>query len=316
VNDSDGPTICVVASTMTDMISYLPRMPNAGETIVGNGFTLGFGGKGANQAVMARRLGAVVHAIGCLGTDVFGDATVDNFRREKINISGIRRSAEASSGVAPIWVEPDGSNRIIVVPGANLLLTPEEAADSVRRAERVDVVLGQLEMLQESTTAAFQAGRERGAVCVLNPAPASSLTADLLDATDWLVPNEGEFADIGRVAMGRTLDAAQPRDVAALARNLGVRLIVTLGERGAVLCNPDFVEQYVSPPTVQVVDTTGAGDAFVGAFCYGLASGLPELHALRLGCACAAISVTRPGTQLSFPRGEELDWARQWAAQA
>lgn len=309
------PAISVVASTMTDMIAYLPRVPNAGETIVGNSFALGFGGKGANQAVMARRLGAAVRVIGCLGTDVFGDATAENFRQEGIDISGLSRNAQASSGVAPIWVEPDGSNRIVVVPGANLLLIPEEASAAVDEAERVDVVLGQFEMRQEATAAAFRAGKKRGAVTVLNPAPAAPVSETLLEVTDWLVPNEVEFADIGLASLGRNLDAQQSDDVVALARRLGVRLIVTLGERGAALCGTDDTVHYVTPPAVKAVDTTGAGDAFVGTFCFGLARGLDEMTAMRLGCACAAISVTRLGTQTSFPRAEELDAAWTWAQQ-
>jgi ribokinase len=135
----------------------------------------------------------------------------------------------------------------------------------------------------------------------------------LLEQTDWLVPNEHEFADISVPFLGRRSDATQPRDVAELARTLELRLLVTIGDKGAALCRADGEVVYIGPPAVQAVDTTGAGDAFVGAFCYGLAGGMAEEEAVRLGCACAALSVTKPGTQISFPQGEDLERARAWA---
>jgi ribokinase len=298
---------------MIDMITYAPRIPSAGQTIVGDAFSLGFGGKGANQAVMARRLGARVSVINCLGSDVFGDMTLENFRSEGIDVSHITRTAEVSSGVAPIWVEPNGSNRIICVPGANFKIGPDEATRVIEQAEQVDLVLGQLEMLQETTAAAFRAGQSRGARCVLNPAPSAELLPELLRATDWLVPNEFEFADIASGLLQRSVDPFQLHDISDVARALGVRVAVTLGERGAALCDRHEEVHYVAPPVVTAHDTTGAGDAFVGAFAYGLASNLSAMQSLRLGCACAAISVRRPGTQKSFPRGAELDAARAWA---
>src|SRR5262245_41285169 len=187
---SQQPSIWIVGSTMVDLVAYADRLPTRGETVVGRSFALGFGGKGANQAVMASRLGARVSMVNCLGLDVFGDMTLANFEREGIDVTHVTRTAEAASGVAPIWVEPDGANRIVVVPGANEHLRPEDAARAVAETDAVDVVLGQLEIAQDVTTAAFAAGRERGALTVLNPAPAATLAPELLTATDWLVPNE------------------------------------------------------------------------------------------------------------------------------
>jgi ribokinase len=314
--DIEAPVhIWVVGSTMIDMITYAPRIPDAGQTIVGDAFSLGFGGKGANQAVMAKRLGARVSVINCLGSDVFGDMTIENFLSEGIDTSHVTRTAEVSSGVAPIWVEPNGENRIICVPGANFKIGPEEAAGVIERAEQVDLVLGQLEMLQQTTAAAFQAGHARGAHSVLNPAPSAELIPELLEATDWLVPNEFEFADITSGLLRRSVDPFKPRDVSDAVLRLGVRIAVTLGERGAALCDRHGEVHYVAPPVVTAHDTTGAGDAFVGAFAYGLANGQSEMESLRLGCACAAVSVTRSGTQKSFPRGAELNDARAWAQQ-
>jgi ribokinase len=305
--------IWVVGSTMIDMIAYSERIPGPGETVVGQRFQMGFGGKGANQAVMARNLGADVGIINCLGTDIFGDQTIENFQSLGIDTRFVTRTSDVSSGVAPIWVQPDGTNRIICVPGANFAMGAGESADAVRQAETVDLVLGQFEMLQETTAGAVRAGRERGAVTVLNPAPAATPIPELLEQTDWLVPNEHEFADISVPFLGRRGDATQPRDVAELARTLELRLLVTIGDKGAALCRADGEVVYIGPPAVQAVDTTGAGDAFVGAFCYGLAGGMAEEEAVRLGCACAALSVTKPGTQISFPQGEDLERARAWA---
>lgn len=305
--------IWIIGSTMIDMIAYSERIPGPGETVVGQRFQMGFGGKGANQAVMARRLGAEVGIINCLGTDIFGDQTIDNFQSLGIDTRFVTRTSAVSSGVAPIWVEPNGTNRIICVPGANFAMGAEEAGAAIRQAETVDLVLGQFEMLQEATVGAFEAGRARGAVTVLNPAPAATPIPELLEQTDWLVPNEHEFADISAPFLGRRGDATQPRDVAELARVLSLRLVVTIGEKGAALCQADGEVEYIMPPSVQAVDTTGAGDAFVGAFCYGLAGGMSEVEAVRLGCACAALSVTKPGTQVSFPQGHDLERARAWA---
>jgi ribokinase len=291
LNTSQQPSVWIVGSTMVDLVAYADRLPTRGETVVGRTFALGFGGKGANQAVMASRLGARVSIVNCLGLDVFGDMTLENFEREGIDVTHVTRTAAAASGVAPIWVEPDGANRIIVVPGANEQLRPEDAARAIAEADAVDVVLGQLEIAQDVTAAAFAAAHERSALTVLNPAPAAILVPALLAATDWLVPNEVEAT-----ALAPTMSA-----LAAL----GPRLVVTLGERGASLLGADGRVAEIRAEQVDAVDTTGAGDAFVGAFAYGLATGMPEEAAVRLGCACATASVLRRGTQSSFLGREE-----------
>ncbi len=297
--------IIVVGSTMIDMMTYVERVPAAGETVVGDRLVQGFGGKGANQAVMARRLGAEVVMVNSLGDDVFGEMTIDNLTREGIDVESVTRVPGVSSGVAPIWVEPDGTNRIIVVPGANDHLTAEQAERAVERAADVHVVLGQFEVPQAVTAAAFAAARRRGALTVLNPAPAAAVSPDLLAVTDWLIPNEVEFAHLAASSAGDhppTDDA-----ITAVARALGVRLVVTLGADGAAVHGDgdgDVIR--VPAPDVRAVDTTGAGDAFVGAFGYGLALGMSAKAAAELGCRCASTSVTRHGTQTSFPSSDEL----------
>jgi ribokinase len=257
---------------------------------------MGFGGKGANQAVMAARLGARVSMVGALGDDVYAGMTVDNLIAQGVDAAHVAR-VEGSSGVAPIWVEPDGTNRIIVVGGANDAVDPDVAAAAVRSLAGVDVVVGQLEIPQGVTASAFRAARDVGAATVLNPAPAAVLDPDLLDGADWLIPNETEFAILAGI------DRFDPSDDAALvafARQIGSRLVVTLGSRGVALVTQAGAVERVPAVRVDAIDTTGAGDAFVGAFAYGLAAGLPELTAARLGIACASDSVTRRGTQSSF----------------
>lgn len=289
--------VAVVGSTNIDLIAYTPRIPDAGETIIGDRFSMGFGGKGANQAVMARLLGAEVAMVNCLGDDPYGDMTLDNFAGFGIDTTHVHR-VEGASGVAPIWVEPDGTNRIIVIPGANHRLSPAQAVDAVTSMPDLGVVLGQFEIPQEVTAAAFAEARRFGAATVLNPAPGDAVDSELLAATDWIIPNQVELAAI---------TGAAPSDDARLteaAAHLGCRLVVTLGEEGAVLVTAEGVVQRFESPSVTAVDTTGAGDAFVGAFAYGLACGWPEDAAIRLGILCAADSVTREGTQTSFPRGD------------
>jgi ribokinase len=291
---STAPRIAVVGSLNIDLIAYTQRVPNAGETLIGDDFQMGFGGKGANQAVMAARLGAGVSMVGALGDDVYADMTFENLKRQGVEAGHVSR-VRGSSGVAPIWVEADGHNRIIVVPGANDLVDPDQAAEAVGSMPGVRVVVGQLEIPQRVTLAAFRAAREVRAITILNPAPAAPLDPELLAATDWLIPNEHELA----LVAGRPIDLGDDRALLACADRLATRLVVTLGAKGAAVVRNDQVDR-LPAADVKAVDSTGAGDAFVGAFAFGLAAGLDELAAVRLGIACASDSVTRTGTQSSY----------------
>lgn len=299
--EGSAPAIAIVGSLNIDLIAYAHHVPGAGETVMGDRFQMGFGGKGANQAVMAARLGATVSMVGALGDDVYADMTFDNLARQGIDAAHVARVA-GSSGVAPIWVEPDGTNRIIVVGGANDKVDPATAADAVRSMPRLDVVIGQLEIPQGVTTAAFEAARTRGAVTILNPAPAAPLDADLLAASDWLIPNEHELASLSGTG---PIDPEDDAALTAFASRVRCRLVVTLGSRGAAVVGSDGNVTRVPAIPVNAIDTTGAGDAFVGAFGYGLAAGFDEATAVRLGIACASDSVTRPGTQSSFATRDE-----------
>ncbi len=294
-----APSITVVGSTMMDMIAYVDRMPEDGETLHGTRFSMGFGGKGANQAVMAARLGAEVAMVNCLGTDMFGDMILQNFAREGIDTSAVTRVTTDSSGVAPIWVDAAGTNRIIVVPGANARITEDDAARAVAGREHLDVVIGQFEIPPEVTLSAFRQARARQAITVLNPAPVAEIGDELLEVTDYLIPNEVEFAFLAR-DVGPAPDYSD-ETLLAVAERWGVRLVVTLGADGAVVASPDGDLVRAAAPRVEAVDTTGAGDAFVGAFSYGLAAGFGPATAAKLGCVCASASVTAPGTQASYP---------------
>jgi ribokinase len=291
----------VIGSLNIDLVAYAPRVPSAGETVVGDRFQMGFGGKGANQAVMAARLGALVSMVGALGDDVYAGMTLENLQGQGVDATHIAR-VEGSSGVAPIWVEPDGTNRIIVVPGANGEVDPETAAAAIRSIDGIDVVIGQLEIPQPVTGAAFRAARERGAMTILNPAPAAPLDRGLIAGADWLIPNETEFAILAGIDR---LDAEDDQAILAYAGRISQRLLVTLGSRGAALVTPAGEIRRVAATPVTAVDTAGAGDAFVGAFAVGLAAGLNEFAAVRLGIACASDSVTRHGTQSSFASREK-----------
>ena len=295
------PRIVVVGSTMVDLVAYADRLPGPGETLVGTRFLQGFGGKGANQAVAAARFGASVDMVAAVGEDSNGRAILANLIEQGVGVDDVA-VVSGTSGVAPIWVDGAGMNRIIIVPGANMLVSAEAAAAAIRRI-RPAVIVGQFEVPQATTAAAFVAAREIGATTILNPAPGAPVDAALLAVTDWLVPNETEFVAIGGPALAGFL-SEQDRAIAALGDHLDVALVVTLGERGAALQPRGGSVEWVPARAVNAIDTTGAGDAFVGAFAVGLGLGWPPSAAATLGCAAGAASVTRVGTHGSYPDRE------------
>ena len=290
---------------MTDMIAYARELPTAGETVVGDSFALGFGGKGANQAVMCALLGASVSFVGCLGRDVFGDMTLENFGSFGIDTSRVAFTDAAASGAAPIWVDASGENRIIVVPGANELLNPA-SVEAALRMRPADAILCQLEIPESCVEVALRTGRELGVLTILNPAPMRDIGLDVLRLCSWLIPNGSELQ-----AIAARLDLATDTPVAQLTERLAAELetnvVVTLGSEGALVARREAGEVVSIPAiTADPVDTTGAGDAFVGAFAYAVALGAAPDEAAAFGCACASASVEVRGTQTSFPRGERL----------
>ena len=293
------PHIVVVGSTMTDMVTYAQKLPERGQTLVADSFQIGFGGKGANQAIMAKRFDVAVSMVNSVGEDVFGESTLENFQAQGINVDFVYR-VPGPSGVAPIWVEADGSNRILIVPGANNLMTPEQAETAIKTLPGVTVVVAQLEIPQEVTIAAFQAARQLGATTILNPAPYAPIDPKLLAVCDWVMPNENEF----KAMHPENLFPENREIIQNLASSIGTKFAVTLGEAGAAYTDENGEVHYIKAPKVKAIDTTGAGDALVGAFAVGLALQLPAERALELGCICASDSVTRLGTQASYPSNE------------
>ena len=279
---------------MIDLISYSSRVPQAGETIIGDSFQMTFGGKGANQAVMASILGSQVGFINCLGKDVYGDSYRENLEKYDIDLTYLSEG-ESPTGVATILVEPDGTNRIVIVPGANFELTPKAAREGVLNfAPRV--VVGQLEVSIDATLEAFLAAKEIGATTILNPAPATGITAlpdGLLETTDWLIPNENEFHALSNEVVSES-------SIFSFVSSKKFSLIVTLGEEGVIFADQDRGLVTYPASKVDAIDTTGAGDAFVGAFAHGLDQGLDPGAAIMLGLDRATDSVTRKGTQISY----------------
>ncbi len=298
------PGICVVGACNIDLISYVPRLPRKGETLHGTRFRMGFGGKGANQAVMAAKLGGEVAMVGKVGKDVFGENTLENFRSWGVDTTHLHSTDQAFSGVAPIAVDPRGENSIIIVTGANDLLADSEieAARSTIAASRLLVC--QLEIPLEITLHALRLAREAGTTTILNPAPArAELPEELYRLSDVFCPNESETELLTGLPAG-TLREAESAAGALLRR--GARTVVlTLGEQGALLVDGHGARHF---PTrkVKALDTTGAGDAFVGALAHFLAREKPLPEAVERANQIAALSVQAFGTQTSFPEAKDL----------
>lgn len=291
--------VCVVGAANLDLISYVPRLPQVGETLHGTRFQMGYGGKGANQAVMAAKLGAEVTMVCKLGRDVFGEGTLENFRDHGVDTTHVTFTDEAFSGVAPIAVDPDGRNAIIIVTGANDLLSVADLEHARRAIAAADVVVTQLEIPIELTLAALRIAREQGVRTIFNPAPArEQLPEELYRLSDVICPNEPET----ELLTGMPAGEQAAREL--LARGAGA-VVLTLGERGCLVVDREGTT-LLPVPQVQAVDTTGAGDAFVGSFAAFLAAGRPLSEAADRANRIAAISVRGRGTQTSFPSRSEL----------
>lgn len=300
----DAPWVVIVGSTMVDLISYVPRLPVAGETMWSDDFALGFGGKGANQAVASALHGTRTTMVGCVGEDFFGRETVANLQARGVEVEHVYVVEGSTSGTATIFVEPSGQNRIALGAGANRALdafTVRKAfkAFAARLGAPPRVVVSQLETPQEATASAFRCAHQLGATTVLNPGPAAQLEPAVVDDCDWLIPNESELATL----LG--LDPDHPVDdcvdeAEALRADLDVDVVVTLGAGGALVLCRGGEPVRIGAPAVHAVDTSGAGDAFVGAFAAHLARGADPLRATERAVAYASDSVTRRGTQASY----------------
>jgi ribokinase len=291
------PRIAVVGSANVDMTTFADHFPKPGETIFGQKFDLGFGGKGANQAVAARLCGSEVYMVARVGDDLFGPSTIKNFEKLGIDATHVRQVSGVSSGVAPIFVEPSGQNRIIVVKGANETLKPADvdaAADTLRKA---DCIVLQFEIPLETVYYTIKFARKNGIRCILNPAPAQPVDLAGLDGLDYFVPNEHEAEAISGQPV-RNVDDAKQCATTLLAS--GIRgVIITLGSNGSLLATGNAMT-HVPAFRVTSIDSTGAGDAFIGSFATFLGEGLPELEAVKRANLYAGLSTTGVGTQKSF----------------
>ena len=293
-----APVVVVVGGVNTDMVVQTPHLPRAGETVGGGAFLTTPGGKGANQAVAAARLGATVRFIGKVGTDPFGAAARDNLQRYGVDTAGLGRDPREPSGVALIFVDAAGENAIAVAPGANMALTADDVAAQEGLLADAAVVVGQCEVPAEATLAAFRLAHDRGIRTVLNAAPAMPLAAAWSAVVDTLVVNEGEAVLIGQAAR---LTADSPADWAAGLQRLGyAQVILTVGSEGAYVATADGA-RHVPAWGVDTIDTTGAGDGFVGGFAVALAEGQALDAAVRFACAVGALATTAMGAQVALP---------------
>ena len=291
--------ILVVGSANMDLVVSADRAPRLGETVLGGAFATYPGGKGANQAVAAARCGGAVAMLGCVGADPFGDALRAGLRAAGVDVSGLA-SVDAPSGVALIVTTAAGDNSIVVAPGANARL--EASAITEDHFADAACVLAQLETPLDGVIRAAEIARARGAIFILDPAPARALPTHLLELVDWLTPNETEARSI-LGAEGRF----DPRAAALALQALGVRgVVIKLGARGAVLLEAGGAPQFIAPFPVETVDTTAAGDAFNGAFAVALSEGAEPVKAAQFASAAAALSVTRKGAQPSMATRKEI----------
>jgi len=303
-NNKSELDIVVVGSNMIDLLCHIPRLPKMGETLIGDSFHLGFGGKGANQAVMAAKLGARVGIVTKVGDDLFGKMIRDNFISFGISTENVFLEKSAASGVAPIFVDSDGSNIIVIVPGANLTLSAEEvqrATDQIRSAK---LVVSQLEIHDNAIIAGFNIARDAGVVTILNPAPARLINPELIALSDILIPNEIEAELLTGIKV-HGLSGAE--EAAKKLRDKGAQIIlITLGKDGVLLFEKG-ISQHFPAVKVNSIDSTGAGDSFIGSLAFAISNGQELPDAIRFANSAAALSVTKIGTQTSFPTLIEVE---------
>ncbi len=296
-------SILVTGSMNMDLVVRSPRHPKPGETLLGGEFATFPGGKGANQAVAAARLGAPVAMIGRAGNDAFGDQLVATLASDLIDTTWIVRDDDTRTGVALITVADSGENTIVVAPGANGKVSPEQVRASAPAFDQARILLLQLEIPLPAVRQAIQQARERNIAVILNPAPVLPLTPELLAQVDYLIPNQSELTLLSG------MDAvSDPVRAAESLYDKGIRrVIVTLGSEGVLVIEKGQEAQRLPAYRVPVVDTTAAGDAFVGAFAVALAEGRSTIEAARWGNAAGALAVGRPGAQPSLPIRAEFD---------
>lgn len=294
------PRIVVVGSSNTDLVIQADHLPSPGETVLGGDLITAHGGKGANQAVAAARLGAQVSFVGCVGGDAFGHQARKNLEREGLELEFLVEDTQAPSGVALIVVDPQGENIITVAPGANQRLEAEHVHAAASKVEQADVMLLQLEIPMRTVLAAARVGRSAGAIVIVNPAPAVPLDEELYELMDIMTPNQTEAAQLsGSTTPEQASDSLLERGVKSV--------VLTLGSAGAFVAEKDGSREMIAGFKVPVVDATAAGDGFNAGLAVALGRGAELKHAVRFAHAVAALTVTRLGAQPSLPNAAEVE---------
>ncbi|MBN2270149.1 MAG: ribokinase [Sedimentisphaerales bacterium] len=301
--NSDAPKIVVVGSSNMDLVVKSQRIPAAGETILGGDFIMVPGGKGANQAVAAAKLGVNVCFVAKLGDDVFGAQSLRNFKKERVNTDHIQQTKDAPSGVALIMVDDKGENSIVVAPGANLKLSPQDVRAAEVEIKAAGAVVAQLEVPLDTIQCAAELANRSNVPFILDPAPARELPQELLELVDVLTPNETEAQILTGIEV---TDEESAREASMNLLGRGVKAaIITLGSKGFLLVDGDQAV-YVPAHKVRAVDSTAAGDAFTGSLAVGIAQGKGLLDAASFANYVAALAVTKMGAQSSMPTLQEV----------
>lgn len=298
------PKITVIGSSNTDLVATVPKLPSPGETVMGIDFIIAPGGKGANQAVAIARIGGDVTFIAKIGTDDNGKRSLENFKRDSINTDFVFQTDEAPSGVALIFVDKNGENMLVPVPGANGKLSPNDIDKARTAIEGAEIIVLQLEIPLETVEYAIKIAHKANVPVVLNPAPGRKLDHNLIKMVNYITPNETEaevLTDI-KVSDDHTAEKAGKELLKLGAKTA----IITLGKRGAMVVTHDSC-QLVPAFQVEAVDATAAGDAFTGGFAYAIATGKDIISSVRFGNAVAGLTVTKMGAQPSMPKKDELE---------
>lgn len=298
------PSIIVIGSSNTDMVITAPRIPSPGETILGGSFIMAPGGKGANQAVAAARLGAAVTFVARVGADLFGDEALEHYEKDGVDATHIVRDADTPSGIAMIVVDAEGENAIAVASGANMRLTMEDVDRAAGAIASADMILLQLEIPYETNCYVADLAARHGVPVILNPAPAHPLDDAFLRQIRYLTPNETEASLLTGIEVVDDASSDQAAQ-ALLAHGVGA-VVLTLGERGAWWATPDG-SGLIPTAQVKAVDTTAAGDAFNGGLAVALARGMDLPEAIRFANHVGALAVTRLGAQPSLPTLAEVE---------
>lgn len=296
--------ITVIGSSNTDMVVMTTHFPAPGETILGGEFLMNAGGKGANQAVAAARLGGRVFFAGKVGSDIFGENAIKNIKNEGIDASGISTDPEAASGVAQIIVDKKGENSIVVAPGANLKINRDDIDNAENQITQADILLIQLEIPVDTIIYAAKKAHKLGKKVILNPAPATELPDELFTYLYMITPNESETELLTGISV---TDEPSAAEAAKVLKKRGVEnIIITMGSKGAFIFT-DEMQKIIPAYNVKAVDTTAAGDCFNGALAVAIAAGTDLEEAVRFANRAASIAVTRPGAQASMPFRNEVE---------